>query len=235
MTHFTARQYEEAYPAGIERHFWHRARNAIIASTLFQTGMAAGSLLEIGCGTGIVVDDLRRRGVDCIGCDLADAPVLDRVRDVVSPVTDFRALPAATRSKIGGVLLCDVLEHLPDASSFVATIRDALPALRRVLVTVPARQELWSVWDDHYGHHRRYDQHSLSADLRLGGFQPILVRYFFHALYGAIYLNRKKGSERIEAPRWSLAHRLIGAGFRVEHQLLPFSLPGTSLIAVASV
>jgi SAM-dependent methyltransferase len=235
MTEFTEQQYHESYPPGIERHFWHRARNAIIASTLSRAGMATGSLLEIGCGTGIVIDHLRRRGIDCIGCDLADAPVLDRVRDVVSSATDFRALPVAIRTKIEGVLLCDVLEHVPDAASFLAAIRDALPALRRVLVTVPARRELWSVWDDHYGHQRRYDRPLLCADLRRGGLQPIEVRYFFHALYGAMYLRRQKRSERIAAPRWPLPHRLIGAGFRVEHKLLPSSLPGTSLVAVASV
>src|SRR5690242_7654102 len=136
VTHFTPQQYKESYPPGIEHHFWHRARNGIIAVTLCQTGMAAGHLLEIGCGTGIVIDHLRREGIDCIGCDLADAPILEPVREFVSPATDFRDLPAETRRNIDGVLLCDVLEHVPDAVSFLTAIRKALPALRRVLVTV---------------------------------------------------------------------------------------------------
>lgn len=235
MTQFTARQYDDAYTPGIERHFWHRARNAIVTGTLYRTGMAAGSLLEIGCGTSIVVDHLRRNGVDCIGCDLADAPISDRLRDVVFTGTDFRTLPAATRQKIDGVLLCDVLEHLPDAGLFLSEIRAAFPGLRRVLVTVPARQELWSVWDDHYGHYRRYDRHSLHADLSRGGLQPIWVCYFFHALYGALYFARQRRSANLAAPRWSLPHWLLGAGFWSEYRLLPASVPGTSLIAVASV
>ena len=234
ITEFTRLQYSESYPSGIERHFWHRARNAIIANTLSQTNMAAGSLLEIGCGTGIVVDHLRRRGVDCIGCDLADAPVVDRLRDVVFPGTDFRALPEATRHNIDGVLLCDVIEHVPDPGSFLLEIRAALPALRRVLVTVPAREALWSTWDDHYGHYRRYDPALLDADLRRGGLQPLSVRYFFHSLYGAMYFARRRRAETIAAPRWSLPHRLIGAAFRFEAALLPAWVPGTSIIAVAS-
>lgn len=233
-TEFTLSQYDECYPPGIEEHFWNSARNGIIATTLAQTGMADDSLLEIGCGTGIVLEHLRQRGMNCIGCDLADAPVPDRLRAFVSAETDFRALPAETRSKIEGVLLCDVIEHIADAGSFLAEIRAALPALRRILVTVPARRELWSVWDEHYGHYRRYDPVSLEADLRQGGFEPLSVRYFFHSLYAAMYAARRKRSESIAAPRWPLPHRLVSLAFRAEYALLPYRMPGTSLIAVAS-
>jgi predicted TPR repeat methyltransferase len=37
--------------------------------------LAADLLLEIGCGTGIVLDHLRQRGIDCIGRDLANEPL----------------------------------------------------------------------------------------------------------------------------------------------------------------
>jgi SAM-dependent methyltransferase len=233
-TEFTLRQYDESYPPGIERHFWNSARNAIIATTLAQTDMATGSLLEIGCGTGIVLDHLRRSGIDCIGCDLANAPVPDRLRGFVSTGTDFRTLPVETRNNIDGVLLCDLIEHVPNAASFLAEIRAALPRVRRILVTVPARKELWSVWDEHYGHHRRYDPASLEADLRQGGFEPLSIRYFFHSLYGAMYVARRRRSETIAAPRWLLPHRLMAMAFRAEYALLPYRMPGTSLIAVAS-
>ena len=233
-TEFSLRQYEESYPPGIEQHFWNSARNAIIATTLSQTGMAGGSLLEIGCGTGIVLEHLRKNGINCIGCDLANAPVPDRLRGFVTTGTDFRALPVETRHNIAGVLLCDVIEHVPDAGPFLAEVKAALPALRRILVTVPARKELWSAWDDRYGHYRRYDPASLKADLERGGFEPLSVRYFFHGLYGVMFVARRKRSETIAAPRWPLPHRLISLAFRAEYALLPYSIPGTSLIAVAS-
>ncbi|MBV9154101.1 MAG: class I SAM-dependent methyltransferase [Alphaproteobacteria bacterium] len=234
-TEFTLRQYDQTYPPGIEQHFWNSARNAIIAARLSRAEMANGSLLEIGCGTGIVLDYLRRRGMDCIGCDLASAPVPDRLRDVVLTGTDFRSLAAETRHKIDGVLLCDVIEHLPDPGSFLSDIRAALPKLRRILVTVPARQELWSVWDEHCGHYRRYDPASLEADLKAGGFEPLSIAYFFHSLYAVMYLLRGRRSDTVMAPRWVLPHRLMSLALRAEYALLPSSLPGTSLIAVASV
>jgi SAM-dependent methyltransferase len=232
-TEFTARQYDKSYPPGIEQHFWNSARNSIIVTTLARAGMADGSLLEIGCGTGIVLDHLRQRGINCVGCDLANAPVPDRLRDFVSTGTDFRFLPAETLDAIDGVLLCDVLEHIPDPGSLLSEIRASLPKLRRILVTVPARKELWSVWDEHYGHYRRYDRASLEADLRRGGFEPLSTGYFFHSLYAVMYLLRRRRSDTVGSPRWSLPHRLMSLAFRAEYALLPAALPGTSLIAVA--
>ena len=234
-TEFTPSQYDQTYPPGIEHHFWNSARNSIIAATLSRTGMAVGSLLEIGCGTGIVLDHLRQRGIDCTGCDLANAPVPDRLRGVVSTGTDFRSLALETRQKIDGVLLCDVIEHLPDSASFLLDLRAALPKLRRILVTVPARTELWSAWDEHCGHYRRYDQASLAADLRAGGFEPLSIGYCFHSLYPVMYLLRGRRSETVAAPRRLLPHQLMSLAFRAEYALLPSSLPGSSLIAVAAV
>lgn len=233
MTQYTAQQYEENYPPGIEQHFWHRARNAIIARTLLRAGMADSFLLEIGCGTGIVVSYLRRRGMHCIGCDLADSPAVDQLRGVVLAGTDFRDLPAGTRQSISGVLLCDVIEHLPEPPVFLSDVRNAFPALRRVLITVPARQELWSSWDDHYGHYRRYDRSTLCADLTRSGFRVLSAQYFFHVLYVPMYLTRRRRPTRIAAPRWMLPHLLIGAGLRLEQVLAPPWIPGTSLIAMA--
>ena len=232
-TEFSLRQYDESYPPGIERHFWNNARNRIIANTLSRSGMAGGFLLEIGCGTGIVLEHLQRRGMHCIGCDLAKAPVPGHLREIISTGTHFRALPAETRQAVEGVLLCDVIEHIPDPGAFLLEIRAALPNLRRVLVTVPARQELWSAWDERYGHYRRYDPDSLDADLRRGGFSPVSIRYFFHSLYAVMYLSRHRRSGTVAAPRWPLAHRLMAAAFRTEYALVPPSVPGTSLIAVA--
>jgi SAM-dependent methyltransferase len=232
-TEFTLRQYDESYPPGIEGHFWNSARNSIIAATLSRAGMAGDSLLEIGCGTGIVLDHLRQRGVNCVGCDLANAPVPERLREIVSAGTDFRFLPTETRHRIEGVLLCDVLEHVPEPGPFLSEIRAALPKLRRILVTVPARKELWSAWDEHYGHCRRYEPASLADDLQRGGSEPLFIGYFFHSLYAVMYLLRGRRSDTVAAPRWLLPHRLMSLAFRAEYALLPSRLPGTSLIAVA--
>ncbi len=235
MTAYTVDQYDENYPPGIERYFWNIARNAIIARSLKRSGMDGWPLLEIGCGRGIIVEHLRRRGIDCVGCELAAAPIPDHLRRVVLDRTDFADLPAEQRARIRGVLLCDVIEHLPEPVAFLRKVRGALPALKGVLMTVPARQELWSEWDRHYGHFRRYDLASLRATLDAAGFKPLFAGYFFHGLYLPAFLLRGGRTASVKTPSLSWLHVIAGAAFQAEEMILPSVLPGTSAIITASV
>jgi hypothetical protein len=233
---FSSAQYDEAYPPGVERSFWHVARNAIIAEELARAGMDRAPLLEIGCGPGIVVGSLRAKGMDCTGCDLAEPLVPESVRPFVRTGTDFRSLPDEARRRVKGALLCDVLEHLREPRLFLRDVVEGLPSLTHLLVTVPARKELWSDWDDHYGHFRRYDPSGLELDLEGAGLAPLGLRYFFHALYAPMLLARgRRRSTTIAAPKARGVHELLGRAFVLEGRLLPPWVPGTSLVAIARV
>ena len=236
-TTYSVGQYAENYPPGIERYFWNVARNAVIARALRRAHMAGLPLLEIGCGRGIVVEYLRRQGIECIGCELAPAPVPNHLRAVVFDQTDFADLPATQRAGIRGALLCDVIEHLPDPVALLRDLRRALPALERLLVTVPARPELWSEWDRHFGHFRRYDLGTLRATLEAGGFLPLSAGYFFHSLYIPAFLLRGRGRRRtaVKAPSLPWLHAMVGAAFRFEAALVPSAVPGTSAIITAAL
>jgi hypothetical protein len=237
MTTYTADEYDENYPPGIERYFWNVARNAIIARSLRRAKMDGWPLLEIGCGRGIIVEHLCREGIDCIGCELAAAPIPDHLRGIVFDRTDFADLPAGQRGAIRGALLCDVIEHLPEPVAFLRKVRGALPALEGLLVTVPARQELWSEWDRHYGHFRRYDLATLRATLDAAGFRPRFAGYFFHSLYLPAFVLRGGGlrSASVKTPSLSWLHAIIGMAFQAEEMTLPSILPGTSAIITADV
>ena len=231
---FNRDQYTDAYAPGIERLFWHVARNATILRWLRRCGMDAEKLLEIGCGPGIVVDYLRAKGVDCIGCDLASPSVPDRLADVIFASTDFRSLPLAVRSNIDGVLLCDVMEHLDDPVGFLRSLPESLPSSTRALITVPARNELWSAWDNRYGHFRRYDLDMLRAELEAAGLTLIASRYFFQSLYLPMRLAKRSRGGVIEPPTTAWPHRIIGAAMGLEQRISPARVPGASIIAVAA-
>jgi hypothetical protein len=229
-------QYDDAYPPGIERHFWHVARNATIATELARCGMDRLPLLEIGCGRGIIVDYLKTRGLDCIGCDPATPKVEARLAASVFTGTDFRDLPAERRRGIRGALLCDVIEHIAEQGELLREVVRGLPALTHVLVTVPARSELWSDWDVHYGHFRRYDRRMLALEIEGAGLELLSMRYFLHALYAPMLLARgRRRTTTITAPGMTPLHRLIGAAFMLEERVVPSWVPGTSLLAVARV
>jgi hypothetical protein len=232
---FSNDQYQDAYPPEIERSFWHVARNLTILKWLKNFGMDKQRLLEVGCGRGILVDYLLGKRIDCIGCDLAAPCVPAHLAGKVFPATDFRSLPFATRRTESA--RCSMTSHSSTPS--IARLR-ALPkflaGLTRVLITVPARSELWSEWDDHFGHARRYDLAMLRRELDAAGFDLVSARYFFHALYVPAYIARRHRRGTITSPREAgCFHRMVGGALVLEQLLVPPRVPGTSIIGIADI
>jgi hypothetical protein len=235
-TAFDGEQYDKAYPEGVERHFWHLARTPIIARTLRRADLGSGRLLEIGCGRGVVVEGLRNLGFDCTGCELAPVAVPPRLQPHVESGRDATALPDKVREDVSAILLLDVIEHLPDPVSWLSTIRHRFPRLQGIVVTVPARAELWSAWDDYYGHYRRYDRRMLTQQLTAAGYAVDRMQYFFHGLYLPAWIAarlRRARKVEIAPPTGGFAHRLLAWIFRWEARLVPGGIPGSSIIAVA--
>ena len=234
---FSGDHYSTAYPPGIEHHFWNLARNTIIASALQKYG-CQDAILEIGCGTGVVVAALRAKGFDCWGSDLGIAKPAEGAEGFITLGQDCRTLDIKFRDSIKTLLLLDVIEHVQDQVDFMASMRSAFPNGERLIVTVPARSELWSNYDDTYGHLRRYDRPMLANDLQAAGFKPLSCDYFFHALYLPMRLLSKSGrSTEIQAPTGfkRTIHKLLATFCITEAKLLPGSIAGTSLIAVADI
>jgi len=236
VTSYTASQYEDNYPAGFEDYFWIAARNAVIHDMIVSAGMAHLRLMEVGCGRGIVVDFLRQRGVDCLGCELAEAPVPPALAPYVRTGTDAALLEEPLRRSIDGLLLLDVIEHVDDAPAFIVRLSDAFPHAEVLLVTVPAHPELWSNWDDHYGHFRRYTKAALVPCITAAGFLPQRVTSFFLSLYAPMrlmsLLRRQRGTQQA-APKNRALHAAIAGFFRWEARLLPDTGLGTSLAVIA--
>jgi SAM-dependent methyltransferase len=238
---FTASEYAATYADGMERFYWNRARNTVIERRVRRAlSVAPGRVLDIGCGRGIVVDYLRRSGIDCIGVEISPAPPLNP--DVAPHLRlglDIADLPADLRQAARVGLLLDVLEHLPDPNAFLHRCRNTLPALRVLVITLPARPELWSNYDERYGHFQRYRLEDLPGLLVGIPLRSLDASYFFHGLYVPLriltLLGRKRNAE-FRPPGGGLAgaiHRLMGSVFSLDDRLLPRRLPGTSLIALA--
>jgi hypothetical protein len=230
-------QYDAAYPDGVEHTYWNLARNRMVHATL--AGDAPGDLvLDIGCGRGIVVDYLRRRGIECWGCEASEPrPLNDRVAPYLLVGTELADLDPAIAARVRRFLLLDVLEHVDDPGAFLAACRARFPAARAATITLPARQELWTNFDDHYGHRRRYDLASTRALAAAAAPAAVEVGYVFHALYPAIRAVALFGRRRaiqVTAPAGALAraaHRALAIGLSLDARVLPRWLPGASVVA----
>jgi hypothetical protein len=186
-----------------------------------------------------VVDYLRRYGIDCVGTEISQAPPLNSdVAPHLRVGCDIADLPPDLTGEVRVALLLDVLEHLPEPNAFLRRCRKTLPALRALVITLPARQELWSNYDEHYGHFQRHRLEDLPGLLAGLPVRSIETSYFFHGLYLPLLVLKRLGRRRnpeFRPPGGGLAgvlHRMTGSAFSLEDRLLPRRLPGTSLIAL---
>lgn len=237
ITEFNITQYDTAYPEGSEYHYWNTARNSIITSVLKKHHLMDKKMLEIGCGLGYVVKHLRARRCDCLGVDRAD---IVSEKDYLFFGIDFEELDVTRRESIEVILLCDVLEHIPYPEEFLLRIRRAFPRMGHMFITVPARQELWSNYDEYYGHMIRYSQPTLRNVLKGAEYQILYLSYFFHLLYFPAYiltlLKRDRGI-MVHPPKglFKVVHRLLAKFFVLEQKLLPRAWGGTSLVCLVRI
>ena len=239
-TEFTDDQYELAYPDGIENHWWNLARNRILTKVVRKFAGAGAVILDVGCGRGFVVKYLRDQGMDCTGVELAKAHPLVSVRDHVRVGMDAWDLPLAERMRYNTILLLDVIEHILDPVPFLKHLSDGFPNLSRLIITVPACQELWSNYDECYGHCRRYSLELLKSTAAEIGADCIWSSYFFHITYpvcwAAAHLAQKRQTT-LHAPqgigRWF--HKLTAGAMILDYYIMPGYLPGMSALACYSL
>lgn len=235
-TTFSEQQYDLAYPDGIERHWWTLARSHIVTDAITRYAPADGPVLEVGCGRGVTVKNLRASGIAASGVELAAVRPLVEVASYVKTPVDAVALPEDERGQYQTLLLLDVIEHLTDPDAFIRSLTAAFPQLSLLIVTVPARRELWSNYDEFYGHHRRYSLLMLKQLAESINCELVQVSYLFHALYVPARLMAALGRKRqtaITAPQaWQVwLHRMMALVFKLEYHVLPKSIKGTSAIA----
>lgn len=230
---FNVEHYNAAYPHNIDRHYWYRARQYIVADAIRHI-YTVDSVLDMGCGPGYMVKYLRDIGINCRGFDLGKAePVVSAASYCLYGKT-LADLPEEWRVSTNCLLLLDVIEHLENPVKMLSSLDSSLPRLSHLIVTVPAGPELWSNYDDFFGHHRRYTANILYRELTKSGWDIIILKPIFAPLYLPARLLSALGIKRrihIQAPgllrpmHWIIAKVLINtAGWG----------PGTSLLAVAS-
>lgn len=233
---FLETQYELAYPDGIEHHWWHLARNHLLLTELNKLIQARSAVLDVGCGRGITVQYLRSRGIKCAGVELASARPLAGMEQHIHCGINAVDLPLEERSGYTVILLLDVIEHLADPAPFLQSLASAFGQLSHIVITAPARPELWSNYDEFYGHHRRYTPEMINDLARELGWRLVGQSYFFRPLYLPARLLaalKKDRKIRIAPPQGfaKILHRLIAYGMILEQRVLPGERLGTSILA----
>jgi SAM-dependent methyltransferase len=230
-------------------HFWFLARNRIILRTFRHhlKHLARPRVLEVGCGTGYVLQSLAAENrYDLTGLESHIAGLRfarSRLPAVELVQADARSLPY--ESAFDAVGAFDVIEHIVEDDAVLASVSRALKPGGIFIVTVPQHMWLWSLTDEQALHKRRYTRRQLTAKLRTAGFDILRCSSFVTTLLPVLYASRlakrrqstadfATDSYELEISR--VANTLCSGAMRVDEALIGMglSLPaGGSLLAVA--
>lgn len=226
-------------------HFWFRARNRIILWAVEKYLANAQSYMEIGCGTGFVMQALHahRPAIKLTGSELFLEGLTfaaARMPDVELLQMDAKAIPYLDH--FDGLGAFDVLEHVPNDQVVLAQFYRALRPGGRLLLTVPQHPWLWSVNDEYAHHHRRYRRAQLCSRVRQAGFSVLKTTSFVSLLLPFLFLSRMSRNARsafdpLEEYRlapWK--QRILEQIMKVEYQFirLGWNWPlGGSLLMIA--
>ena len=176
--------------AAVERtHWWFQGRRRILADVLRRrlgTGRAGdGSIVDVGCGTGEMLDMVSEFG-PVTGLDASPIAV-GYCRQRFGDTVDVRLgrIPEDVPDGVGVVTAFDVVEHLEDDDKALRGICDRLAPGGVFVCTVPAFPFLWSGHDEVHHHYRRYTRAVLRQRLEEAGFAVERLTYFNTLLFPA--------------------------------------------------
>ena len=190
--------YDDSYFADLyaleARNYWFRARNALLTWALRKYFQTARMFLEIGCGTGFVLAGVARAmpqlTVHASEISSSGLPfAAQRVPHAELFQMDARAIPFAAHFDVVG--LFDVLEHIEEDVVVLAQAHRALRHGGGLIITVPQHRFLWSLYDEHAHHVRRYAARELRAKVLQAGFRVVMMTSFVTLLLPLMMLSRR--------------------------------------------
>ena len=138
-------------------------------ATVARLPQPPASVLDLGCGTGVLVDVLGELGYITLGIDTDETAMAAMAQPHL--VGDIAALPVEDRA-YDVVVLNEVIEHLPVEAYRRGIAEAARVARHRIIVTVPNAESLESastrcrqcgcVFSIH-GHVRRFDRDAMAG------------------------------------------------------------------------
>lgn len=211
-------------------NFWFRARNRLLLHLLARHAPdRAIDYLEIGCGTGYVLEAVaarfpgwRLQASDVLVAGLAHAA--HRVPAATLMQMDARRMPFTDAFDVIGAF--DVIEHIEDDVRVLGELHRSLRSDGLAVIAVPQHPWLWSAQDVAAHHARRYRRGELDRKLREAGFGIVWSGSYLALLLPLLTLSRLKPKSNaahdpyaeLRLPRWQDA--LLDAVMRVEGALI---------------
>jgi 2-polyprenyl-3-methyl-5-hydroxy-6-metoxy-1,4-benzoquinol methylase len=167
------------------------------------TGIQKGALLDVGCGTGSFINEMKQSGWQVTGLEPDDgarkiAAEIYNIR--LEGMDQFYKLPAGSFDVI---TLWHVLEHVHDLAKYVGRLKNLLKDDGRIFIAVPnytsldaiIYKEYWAAYDvpRHLYHFSPRSMETLMQQhgLKIRQYKPMWFDSFYIALLSSKYKNGK--------------------------------------------
>ena len=176
------------------KNFWFRARNRLLIWALKYYGSNVNKFMEVGCGTGFVLEGIARvfPSIQLVGSEIFPeglAFAAERIDGGSKFLQmDARQIPYVAEFDMIGAF--DVVEHIQDDEVVLQQIHQALKNHGFIMLTVPQHPSLWSPVDEYSCHMRRYTARELHEKVSRAGFEIIRSTSFVTTLLPLMFLSR---------------------------------------------
>lgn len=226
-----------------KKHWWFVTKKEIVLDFIdrYLSGNADRQVLDIGCGSGLMLNALEDVG-EAFGMDMSD-DAISFSKEIFDGNVKKGSLPNQIPYEedfFDLITALDVVEHIEQDVDSLRVIRSLLTPSGKAVITVPAYMFLWSAFDDMNEHKRRYTLTELNAKLEAAGFTVDKISYYNTLLFPIVFVVRmlnnilkRDGSSDLDMPGKFL-NAVLRKIFGIEKHLLKFvNLPfGVSIIAV---
>ena len=178
-------------------HWWFVARRKIIDALINKSNFANNiSIFEVGCGNGANLKFLSSHG-QVTAIEKNSAALANAKNKNIGTILQGE-LPYGIPEEVGGnfdlIVMLDVLEHIDEDGACLRELRSTIKNNGKLLLTVPAYQNLWSYHDEIHQHKRRYSISQLSSLLKNNGWKINYISFFNMLLFPLAFLDRKYSS-----------------------------------------
>jgi SAM-dependent methyltransferase len=186
------KEFEKIYHDLEKEHFWFKARRSYILQIVKKLSKNK-SILDIGCSTGVLLNDLKNIGFcekNLYGIDISQKAITSCKNSGIRNAFVMDGQEITLNKKMDVIIASDCLEHIKEDTKALENWYSLLKDGGLLIVFVPAYKTLWSEHDEVNMHFRRYTRRELRDKLLKTGFLVIKASYWNFFLFFPVLLMR---------------------------------------------